>query len=160
MVSPPVIIGTGSRAWASADIALAALQHASAGKPFILRSGDCPTGADVLLKTAALRLGWRTQAFRADWRTLGRAAGPERNSRLVAAEPKAATAVALFAAALRNAGTLDCSGKILAAGIPLSVWCDECGPVPLTEPCEEHSLAEVREEWRKRAQRAQGGIHA
>lgn len=173
----PVIIGTGSRAFDTHPVARAALLHASSGSPAILRVGDA-RGADALLRSVTTELGWpRPQVKHADWerwchacrapkshrRNRGRiswcpTAGFDRNERVVREGPPAAAAVALFAAALRNAGTLDCCGKILTARIPLTCWCDQCGPEPLTAPCEEHSLAEVREEWRKRAQRTQGGI--
>lgn len=179
MTDLPVIVGTGSRAFLSHPAARAALLHASGGAPALLRVGDA-YGADKLLRAAAGGLGWpRPDVKQADWprwcpacraeRSHRRhrgglswcpTAGFDRNNRVVAEGPPATAGVALFAAALRNRGTLDCAGKILAAGIPISCWCDQCGPAPLTAPCGTHSLAEVLGEWEKRGRDARQAARA
>ena len=174
MADLPVIVGAGSRAWHSVPIARAALLHASGGRPAILRVGDAQ-GADAILREAAASLGWpRPDVKRAAWgrwcpacratpshrrRLGGRSwcptAGLDRNTLVVEDGPPAVTAIALFAAALRNRGTLDCAGKLLTAGVPVACFCDECGPVSfITGPCVTHSLDEVRAEWDKRAARS------
>jgi hypothetical protein len=73
-----------------------------------------------------------------------------RNARLAGAMPKAHAGVGLFCAGLRNRGTLDCSTKLMGQHIPVTCWCDECGPIALAAPCETHSLAETLAEWGKR----------
>lgn len=45
--------------------------------------GDCPTGVDDSVRKWAAYRGFKTTVFEADWDRLGRAAGPERNRRLV-----------------------------------------------------------------------------
>lgn len=155
--SPLIIAGTGSRAFRSMETTLAALTHTAGDrKDVLLYVGDCPTGGDILMRTGALYLGWlRPRVFTADWRGLGHAAGPERNSRIAGAEPKAHKGVALFGAG-RNRGTLDCATRLVNAGIPVGCFCDECGPgEPRPSPCPEHSLPEVLSTWHARTEGVQ-----
>lgn len=74
-------------------------------------------GADTLAHRIAQEWGMRTQFIDADWATFGNAAGPIRNSRLVALEPVADECLAFPARGSR--GTYDCMKKASAAGIPV-----------------------------------------
>lgn len=54
------------------------------GNAWILLSGEC-RGADQLGESFALENGWEIEAFPAEWKKYGRAAGPIRNQKMVAA---------------------------------------------------------------------------
>lgn len=84
------VIVTGSRKWRDPAAVIAALtdvylEHG----PFLLMHGDCSTGADSYAHTwfeQTHRItGCTEQRFPAAWETRGRAAGPERNQRMVEA---------------------------------------------------------------------------
>lgn len=168
MPDPIVAVATGSRAFTSFLIALAALQHAAGDRTdVILRVGDA-RGADKLLRAAAGRLGWPDpDVKRTDWERwcpacqaprshrrhkAGRSwcptAGHDRNTAVVHDGPPAASGVALLSAGLRNAGSMDCAVKMHRAGISPVFWCDGCGEVPMDAPCWGHSLPEVSARWR------------
>jgi hypothetical protein len=51
-------------------------------KELILVRGDCPTGADALVKVYAEECGIDLATFEADWDQYGDAAGPIRNSNM------------------------------------------------------------------------------
>lgn len=51
-------------------------------KDLQLVSGDCPTGADAMVKSYAEECGIDFAEFEADWKTRGDAAGPIRNSKM------------------------------------------------------------------------------
>jgi hypothetical protein len=51
-------------------------------KELILVRGDCPTGADALVKVYAEECGIDLATFEADWDQYGDAAGPIRNSKM------------------------------------------------------------------------------
>jgi hypothetical protein len=51
-------------------------------KELILARGDCPTGADALVKVYAEECGIDLATFEADWDQYGDAAGPIRNSKM------------------------------------------------------------------------------
>ncbi|WP_326613193.1 DUF2493 domain-containing protein [Streptomyces scopuliridis] len=82
------VIATGSRKWANALAVYDALwdvyqkQHA-----FHLVHGACATGADALaaqwFRVAGQYLGCTVETFPANWAGRGKAAGPERNRRMV-----------------------------------------------------------------------------
>lgn len=74
-------------------------------------------GADTLAHRIAQTWGMKVQFIEADWVTFGRGAGPIRNSRLVAMEPKADECLAFPTQGSR--GTWDCVRKAAAAGIPV-----------------------------------------
>jgi hypothetical protein len=82
------VIVTGSRAWPDAQRVYDALSVVyNEHGPFTLVHGACPTGADFFAARwaeAARGLGVTEEKFRADWEGRGRAAGPERNARMIA----------------------------------------------------------------------------
>lgn len=51
----------------------------------VLVVGDCPTGTDAFATDLADALGWEVDQHVAKWDARGRAAGPERNVRMVRA---------------------------------------------------------------------------
>lgn len=84
------VIVTGSRDWTDRDAIYEALNglYREYG-PFVLVHGACSTGADAMAHdwyVLASRLVPITEErFKASWETRGRAAGPERNERMVKA---------------------------------------------------------------------------
>lgn len=84
------IIVTGSRKWADKQAVCDALmeQFLKHG-PFALVHGGCATGADDIahrwFMSAGRKLGVTETPFFANWDGRGRAAGPERNKRMVEA---------------------------------------------------------------------------
>lgn len=84
------VIVTGSRYWTDRQAVYDALNEVyRTYGPFVLVHGACSTGADALAHdwyTLAGRLVPVTEErFKASWETRGRAAGPERNERMVKA---------------------------------------------------------------------------
>lgn len=96
----------------------------------------------------AVRMGWRTEPHPVhprEWRALGKGAGPARNKIMV--KTGAEQGHAALQAGLPNEGTLGCAILMARAGIPVTFWCDGCGPAPLPEPCARHALRHVRARW-------------
>lgn len=73
--------------------------------------GDCPTGVDAITREAVKTWGLHVEVHEAHWKRLGRAAGPERNGRMVAAG-----AIRLLAFPGGN-GTADCVRQARSKGI-------------------------------------------
>jgi len=71
----------------------------------------CARGADACARKAAEELGLDCKTHVADWKGLGRAAGPERNRRIVA---DADACVAFWDG--RSPGTLNCIQQFVCAG--------------------------------------------
>ncbi|GAA4891110.1 DUF2493 domain-containing protein [Streptomyces coeruleoprunus] len=84
------VIVTGSRAWTDKTAIWDALNdvHQEHG-PFVLVHGACSTGADAIahewFQAAARLVRVEEERFLAAWETRGKAAGPERNKRMVEA---------------------------------------------------------------------------
>lgn len=119
------VIMTGSREWADRDAIVTGLSWACsvAGDVRLELHHGAAQGADTF--AAKLWQRWHRAwpewfappvAHPADWRTHGKAAGPIRNSELVAVQPKP-LACAVFALP-GSIGTPDCAGKARNAGIP------------------------------------------
>ena len=86
----PRVIVTGSRRWADELAVYDALWDVyNEHGPFELVHGDCSTGADALAhlwwSIVGKKLGITEQRFPAAWEARGKAAGPERNRRMVEA---------------------------------------------------------------------------
>lgn len=84
------IIVTGSRKWADKVAIWDALNDAyQEHGPFMLVHGACSTGADAMAaewwRAAARLVSVDMETFPAAWATRGRAAGPERNRRMIEA---------------------------------------------------------------------------
>lgn len=115
------ILVTGSRNYAYPYTLRGVLREAwtQAGRParVVLVHGACPTGADALADVYARSMGWTVEPHPAAWNELGRAAGPIRNSEMVAAGADVVTA---FFQQRKSAGTEDCVRQAHIAG--LLVW--------------------------------------
>lgn len=82
--------------------------------------GDCPFGADYEARVWCREHDVNLVVFRADWARLGKAAGPSRNSRLVAwARQLAVLGEVLALSCSGGRGTADCTRKLERAGIQI-----------------------------------------
>ena len=122
MVSTPLrVLITGSRAWTderTLTSALAARANAAGPTGMVVVHGGCPTGADDLAdrwvtRNRHLFPGLTVERHPAQWTAEGRAAGPLRNTRMVALGADVCLAFPLNA----SIGTRDCMRKAMAAGI-------------------------------------------
>lgn len=77
------VIVTGSRAYTRRDLIEERFDALGPG-PHTIVHGGCPTGADAVADELARARGWDVVVYEADWRKLGRSAGPIRNARMVA----------------------------------------------------------------------------
>ena len=84
-------------------------------RPIVIVTGGCPTGADRMAEEWAHRAGVEVEVWLADWAAYGRAAGPIRNGRMVAAGARYCLAFPLQG----SRGTEDCIRRAEAAGIPV-----------------------------------------
>lgn len=117
------VLVTGSRQWTdrqAVDGALLecwheALQVGAAGITVV--HGACPTGADAMAAAWAFRHGVEAEGWVAEWASLGRAAGPLRNERMVRAGAQVCLAFPLG----RSSGTWDCARRAELAGIEVRV---------------------------------------
>lgn len=80
--------------------------------------GACPTGVDKAFDDAAKFCQVDREPYPADWDAHGKAAGPIRNSEMVATSPE--LCMAFHANLDRKGGTYDCASKAVKFGIP--VW--------------------------------------
>ncbi|HVE12197.1 MAG TPA: SLOG family protein [Elusimicrobiota bacterium] len=78
------VVMTGARDWGEAERPRVEAYFAklAAAGPFVLIEGEC-RGADLLARRAAEKLGMRVEPVAADWKRLGRAAGPARNRKMI-----------------------------------------------------------------------------
>lgn len=84
------VIVTGSRAWADKSAVWDALNDVyKEHGPFVLVHGACSTGADAMAHewwlAATSLVQVRVDPFPANWKGRGKAAGPERNQRMIEA---------------------------------------------------------------------------
>jgi len=88
------IVVTGGRDFTDAVVINRALDAVHAKHVITeLVHGDCPTGADKLSDLWAISKGVKVRKFPADWRKLGRRAGPIRNQQMIdEGKPDAAVA--------------------------------------------------------------------
>jgi hypothetical protein len=115
------ILVTGSRNWADQQAIWAALDQAAADHgidSLIIVNGGCPTGADDAATRWALIRGVTLDVFLARWQTEGRAAGPLRNRRMVAAGADLCLAFPLG----ESRGTRGCMALARSAGIPVKEY--------------------------------------
>lgn len=82
------VLVTGSRDWSDDEvIALAMLavrdEMQDATTQMTLVDGACPTGADAMAHAWAVRWGWSTERYPADWDRYGKRAGFVRNALMV-----------------------------------------------------------------------------
>ena len=114
------VLVCGSRDWTD----IGAIIEALAQLPLIstVIHGDC-RGADRMAGKIAAEMGHVVEAFPADWTHHGRAAGPLRNSDMIATKPDAVLA---FSHDAFKGGTGDCVRKAHHARIPVFIY-----PIPM-----------------------------
>ncbi|GAB36469.1 DUF2493 domain-containing protein [Gordonia otitidis] len=115
------VLITGSRHWtdrATIRDAITAATRAVPASEVTIVHGDCPYGgADLIAADVATELGMRVEAHPADWKRLGKAAGPHRNQLMV----DRGADVCLAFPEQGSRGTWDCVRRARTAGIPVTV---------------------------------------
>lgn len=114
------ILITGSRAHPRPSLVRDALLEATAGMDpadVTIVSGNCPTGADNFAETIARQQGFNLELHPANWKELGRRAGPVRNQKMV---DLGADLVLAFPTGDSH-GTRHCISAALQAGLNVSV---------------------------------------
>lgn len=86
------------------------------GKAFTIVHGDAP-GVDTAFRTACRRLGCTHEPHPAAWETYGNAAGPIRNTEMIASGVD--YAIAVHRNLSRSRGTRDCVRQCLDAEVPV-----------------------------------------
>jgi hypothetical protein len=84
----------------------------------VLVHGACPTGADFIANEWAIVNFIDVDPHPADWNRWGKAAGPRRNSEMVALGAD----LCLAFIGPKSRGTVDCADKAAAAGIETLRW--------------------------------------
>jgi hypothetical protein len=107
------ILVCGDRNWTDYEMVLSALVEL---RPTVVIEGGA-RGADACAKLAAGLLGIDTLSFPADWKTLGKAAGPIRNQRMLDVG-KPDLVVAFHDDLGRSKGTNDMLARAERANIP------------------------------------------
>lgn len=102
------VLVTGGRHYDRPDLVQKGLELYKCSELIV---GDCRTGADRYAREWAREAGVPLRVFKADWDKYGKAAGPIRNSEMVAEKPD------LVLSFPGGRGTADCSDKARAAGI-------------------------------------------
>jgi hypothetical protein len=122
MSSVPVrVLVTGSRDFdsvAAVRFAISKVVEYAQGRPIVVIHGGC-RGADLLFARLAVELipDVTIEVFFADWRGLGRAAGPIRNRLMV--ESGAEICCAFFIEGWPSRGTAGCVALAEEAGVPV-----------------------------------------
>jgi hypothetical protein len=117
------VLITGSRNWTNEGAIRRELSKLPQGTRII--HGGCRTGADAIADRVAAELGFILNVYPEDW-SIGKAAGPIRNSRMIKEEHEPDDPIDLCLAftldVSRSRGTRDCVAKARAAGIPVEVF--------------------------------------
>jgi hypothetical protein len=111
------ILITGDRHWRCDDLAEQVLNRLLAryGPNLVVVHGGVP-GVDQSFNVVSRELGLTVEPHLADWKGLGKVAGPARNQEMVQA---ADLCLALHRSIATSRGTKDCVRQALAAGIPV-----------------------------------------
>lgn len=110
------IIVTGSRDFYDWELVFHALNTHTASHPnFLLKMGDCPTGADLFAYMYAEAIGCSFTRFFADWEKFKKAAGPIRNHEMV----DSGADLVLGFPRDSSRGTKDCCTYAASKGIPV-----------------------------------------
>ena len=123
-----IVLVTGGREYGNRDSAqqsekervqlIDALQDVHIRTPITCVVHGYANGADAIANAWALNRKIKVMGFRADWRKSGRAAGPERNARMVQWCAQHADSLGVIVlAAPGGRGTADCVRKAQAAGL-------------------------------------------
>lgn len=119
MTSPAVwtVLVCGSREWTNRDVIIRELHELPLGR---LIHGNC-RGADKLAAEIGRYLGWKVEPFPADWKALGKKAGPLRNRQMLDEKPD--LVLAFHAGIERSKGTADCVQEANRRGLKWKVVC-------------------------------------
>lgn len=125
-MSPLRIVITGSRNWADRDAIATVLAKASAhlGLVTIIQGGA--RGADAIAKEWATTAGMLGPEFPADWKRLGKRAGPLRNEAMLKAGADIVLAFPIGSRAT-SPGTWNCIETASAMGIQVRIY-GKAGP--------------------------------
>jgi hypothetical protein len=107
------VIFTGSRHFTHRWVVRSALQHLDPETDLIVH-GDA-LGLDTIAAEEATNLGFTVEAWPADWKIYGKAAGPIRNQAMIDAGADLVVAFPLG----DSVGTRDCVARALKARIPV-----------------------------------------
>ena len=111
-----IVLVCGGRAYRDHRTLGRELDRVHAESPISLVVVGAATGADSLAWAWAVNRGIAWKAFRAEWESFGRAAGPIRNKRMLdEAKPD------LVIAFPGNSGTKDMCTRAREAGVPVTV---------------------------------------
>jgi len=131
-----VVLVTGSRNWRDVETFDTALEMIRKQHPdttrWVIRHGDCPSGADQLAETWAIAHGVTTDKMPADWAHGGRRAGFVRNQAMVSKDPPPAVCLAFIAQCVKRGcqkpkphgshGSVDCSTRAEEAKVATWRW--------------------------------------
>lgn len=129
------VIVTGSRDWYARDLAVRVvgrMVERYGRENLTIVTGGAP-GIDLAFDHAAVILNVKREGHPADWKNLGRRAGPVRNAAMVAAGADFVLAVHRDLAGSK--GTRDCVAQALAAGLRVYLIDSDAGePRPMPAP--------------------------
>ena len=111
------VIVTGDRHWAALDLAEDILKRllAKYGPNLTIVHGGA-TGVDNAFAEACRKLGVADEPHVANWKGMGKLAGPVRNREMILAG--ASLCIALHGSLAASKGTKDCVRQAIHAGIP------------------------------------------
>lgn len=110
------VLVCGDRKWTDYKLILTVLEML---KPDVVIEGEC-RGADLLSKRAAIELGIPVEAYPADWKMYGKAAGPIRNRQMLK-EGKPNLVVAFHDDINHSSGTKNMVNIAKKAGTKVSI---------------------------------------
>lgn len=117
-----IVLLTGSRTWDDLDLAEQVFESLS-GPRTIFHIGDCPSGLDAYAWASLTARPHLVIRHNADWDRYGKAAGPERNQRMVNGAVQSlgtwpeSTGLCLGFPTWESVGTWDCMRRAESAGI-------------------------------------------
>lgn len=126
------VLITGDRGWTAADIILQAIETLPRNTIVIHGGAD---GADALAGAIAESRGlwvWPCPVSREEWRTIGKAAGPMRNQRMLD-ETKPDFVLAFHNFLPGSKGTKDMVRRAIRAGVPVQLFNDQGKEIPITD---------------------------
>ena len=112
------ILVCGDRRWIGRALMERVFVHID--KQAVIIEGECQ-GADIMARELAKSRGNRVEPYFAEWRRLGRAAGPLRNQQMID-EGAPDLIIAFHAQLSRSRGTADMIRRAEKAGVPTLVF--------------------------------------
>lgn len=108
----------GDRDWPQEGAFSIGNEIAHLPKDTVIVHGAC-RGADLIAAAEAIRLGYKTEAFPADWQKYGRAAGPIRNQAML--DSGIDRVIAFHPDISKSRGTKDMVNRARKAGVPVDI---------------------------------------